>query len=522
MPDEDRCKRVPRTVRFVFLFFALIYSAHAAGPPRNDGRSWPTLHGDLQRSGFHPQFPSGQLELVWRHELWRELTGPRAEVIVGNGLAFMGTYGGRMIAWDAGTGKEQWAVRTEGPIGHSPALENGILYFGSMDRRLRAVEAATGREKWSFAAGEGIWTSPCVWQNRVFFGARDGVFHALDSVTGERAWEFRTGGPILTSASISEDGENVVFASEDLHVYCLATATGALRWKSRKLAGLSVRDYAPLITGGLAIVTTNPVKDFHTILDQHQAMLVKRTGVTIKDPRYIPGTAADVAREQEFLVEFLRAHPEEQTFYAFRLTDGAEPWIAPVLYAGGLHNPPSPPCVNRETDEVFVQLRSAYGTWDGGGEVRPFTCFGRLDLKTGRVALLDHAYPSKEAGRAPGAKDMPWMTFNYIGDETQTLSAAPGRLINTHQGFIGVFDTNTRMAMSVYGKRDTYGGFYGAGNFGWENKGGLEKAAAAGEPYGLVNEWHGPARAIVSTANGKVYFAVGSQLLCLGRREERK
>ena len=68
-------------------------------------RSWPTLHGDLQRSGFYPAFPKGQLKVVWRKELYKELTGTRAEVIVAQGKAFLGTYGGRMIAWDAGTGE---------------------------------------------------------------------------------------------------------------------------------------------------------------------------------------------------------------------------------------------------------------------------------------------------------------------------------------------------------------------------------------------------------------------------------
>jgi len=31
----------------------------AAETARNDGRDWPTLHGDLQRSGFYPKFPGG-------------------------------------------------------------------------------------------------------------------------------------------------------------------------------------------------------------------------------------------------------------------------------------------------------------------------------------------------------------------------------------------------------------------------------------------------------------------------------
>jgi hypothetical protein len=147
--------------------------------------------------------------------------------------------------------------------------------------------------------------------------------------------------------------------------------------------------------------------------------------------------------------------------------------------------------------------------------VRPLTSFGRLDLATGRVTLLDHSYASREPGRPPGAKDMPWMTFNYIGDETQTLSCAADQLVCNHQGFLGVFDFRTRRTARWFGQRDSYGGFYGPANFGWENQGGPAKARAAGQPYGLVNEWHGPARGIASVAGGRLYYHVGSQVLCL-------
>lgn len=489
--------------------------APSAAAETEPSKSWPTLHGNLQRHGYYPSFPDKPLRLVWRKELFPELTGPRAEVIVGGGLAFMGSYAGIMRAWDARTGEERWVFRAKGPIGHSPAYQQGTICFGAMDGRIYALEAATGQPRWQFAADAGVWVSPALAEGLVLFGDRAGVFHALRVADGRPVWRFNTGDRILTTASVSDDGQRTVFASEDMRVYCLETKSGRLLWRSRKLQGLSVRDYFPVIARGLVFVTTNPVKDFHAILGEHQEMLVRRTGFQGKDPRYIPGSPEDVEKEQSMIVEFLRAHPEEQTFYAFRLEDGREPWIAPVLYTGGLHNPPSPPCYNPVTGTLFVQLRSAYGTWDGGGEVRPFTCFGRLDFDTGRVTLVGHGYPSREPGRPPGARDMPWMTFNYIGDETQSLSCAPGLLLCTHQGFLGVLNLETGLTASLYGRRDSYGGFYGPANFGWENQGGLEKARATGQPYGLVNEWHGPARAIVSVAEGRVYFPVGSQVLCL-------
>jgi len=488
-------------------------------PPR-DGSSWPTLHGDLQRSGYSPSFPQGPLRLVWRKELYRELTGPRAEVIVGAGMAFLGTYAGNFYAWDAATGDQKWVLSTGGPIGHSAAYAQGTVFFGSMDGGLRAVDTQSGHVRWSQRGEGGIWVAPAVHAGRVMYGDRRGAFRALDAATGRQLWEYHTDGPILSSASVSRDGSAVVFASEDMHLYCLQTKDGARRWRSRKLAGLTVRDYAPVLVDNLVLVTTAPVKDFHTILGEHQAMLIRRTGFIGKDPRYIPGGDEEVRKEQEFIVEYLRAHPEEQTFYAFRLEDGQEPWVAPLLYTGGLHNPMSPPCFNPVTGEVFTQVRSAYTTWDGGGEVRPLTGFGKLDLATGKVRLLGHGYRSKDPTRAPGDPDKPWGCFNYIGDETQSLSCAPGRLFCTHQGNLGQLDLETGLLANLFGKRDSYGGYYGGANFGWENQGGPARAKASGQPYALVNEWHGPARAIVSVAGSRVFYPVGSQVLCLMGADE--
>jgi outer membrane protein assembly factor BamB len=192
------------------------------------GADWPTFRGDAQRSGFYPSFPKGKLRLAWRKELWRELTGPRAEVIIGEGRAFFGTYAGRMYAWDATSGEQLWTVVTHGPIGHSPAYSEGALYFGSMDRRLRCVDVASGKERWDFEAGEGIWVAPCIAGDLVLFGDRAGTFHALERSTGKERWRCETAGPILTTASLSEDGQRVIFASEDMIVRCVRLQDGKL------------------------------------------------------------------------------------------------------------------------------------------------------------------------------------------------------------------------------------------------------------------------------------------------------
>ena len=100
------------------------------------------------------------------------------------------------------------------------------------------------------------------------------------------------------------------------------------------------------------------------------------------------------------------------------------------------------------------------------------------------------------------------------GASWTTLTCSSEQLFFTHQGHLGALHLKTGLIANLFGKRDCYGGFYGGANFGWENQGGYERAKAAGQPYGLVNEWPGPARAIVSVAGNKVYFPVGSQVIC--------
>jgi outer membrane protein assembly factor BamB len=479
------------------------------------GEEWPTLHGNLQRHGFYESFPAKNLSLVWRKELYREMTGTRAEVIVGDGLAFMGTYQGNLYAWDAQTGDEKWVFRTGRAIGHSPMYADQTVYVGSMDGNLYAVNTQTGKKQWHYATGEGIWSSPVVHMGLVFCGSRDGTFYAVNQADGSLRWKFETEAPILNTASISPDGKRILFASEDMHLYCLERATGDLVWKSNKLPGLSFRDYFPVIIHDTVFITTNPVKDFHTLLGESDNMLLDGLQYAGDDSRYIFASPEKIETEQQKIIQHLKSHPEEQPLFAFNLQDGSEPWVAPILYTGGLHNPLTPPCYNPVRDETYIYVRSAYGVWDGGGEVRSYTGVGTLDIKTGDVGLIVHSHESKDPNRPPGRKDLPWMSFNTIGDETQTLASSPDYLFSIHQGYIGSMNFKTGRCKNLYGKRDTYGGFYGPGNFGWKDQGGREKAKEAGQPYAIINEWHGPARAIVSVCGPYVYYHVGSQVLCL-------
>ncbi|HUT01806.1 MAG TPA: PQQ-binding-like beta-propeller repeat protein [Phycisphaerae bacterium] len=510
-----------------------------AGPARG-GTAWPTLHKDYQRSGYTEEVVTGPYERKWYRDFHDEMIATRVEAIVAEGKCFVGTFAGRLRALSVRDGKTLWTFQAAGPIGASPCYAagpstsstssgqasegQGKLYFGADEGfatgRLYCLNAADGSVVWKYDAGAGIWVSPACdpstgsGQANVYFGDRAGVFHAVSAADGKRAWTFRAGGMILKPASLSPDGKRIVFGAEDMHVYCLDPG-GKLLWKSAKLPGLSLRDQAPTIWRGLAIVRTNPADAFHLVLGRNGDVL-KRIQQAI--PRgdedkvlldkwndlMMHPTPRRRKAEQEGIVRYLRENPHDRTFHALRLKDGSEPWIAPVFYTAGLHNPPTPPTFHPRTGELYTFYRSALSYYLRG--VRRYNALARIRREDGRV---DFVFPERrhDVGRA-------WHAMPMIGDETQALSIMGDWLVDTHQGDIGALNLRTEKVLRIWVGRDTYGGIFGPhvvpGGFQ-----GARELARKGYLTGMANEWHGPDRAICAVAEGRLFWVVGSQVVCL-------
>ncbi|MBI3854180.1 MAG: PQQ-like beta-propeller repeat protein, partial [Planctomycetes bacterium] len=475
--------------------------------------SWTTLHKDPQRSGFTAETVQGPYERKWFRDFHDEMIASRVEAIVAEGKCFVGTFSGRLHALNVADGTTAWTAEAKGPIGHSPLYHSGRVIFGADDGKLHCVKASDGSPVWTFDAGASIWVAPAADGEKVYFGDRAGVFHAVTLKEGRQAWTFKTGGMILKPASLSLDGRRIVFGSEDMHVYCL-DPEGKLLWKSKKLQGLSMRDMAPTIWNGLAIVRTSPADGFHEVMNRDQDFMAKvQRGIPLgqQDKVINDKYAAYILRysperhkaEQEAVLNYLRENPHDQTFYALRLEDGREPWISPVFYTCGLHNPPTAPTFNPKTGECYTYYRTCLTNYSRG--VRPFTGVGRLDPATGLVENLNHAQ-----GDEPG-----WSDFASIGDETQSLSLMGEILLSTHQGTIGGLHPVTRKWFPIYNGRDTYGGIFGPGALpgGWD---GEKKYQREGYLVNMCNEWHGPDRSILAIAEKRMFWVVGSQVVCWG------
>ena len=127
-------------------------------------------------------------------------------------------------------------------------VHEGIIYVGTLDGRVVAINASTGVQKWDYkftttsggascgpaVVSAAIYTTPIVDGDFVYIGTYSGNTYALSIATGARRWFYPevgnmgaiVGSPVLHDATL-------YISSSDGTVYALDTGNGDLRWEDR-------------------------------------------------------------------------------------------------------------------------------------------------------------------------------------------------------------------------------------------------------------------------------------------------
>ena len=142
------------------------------------------LVGQLVKLDPSADVAAGEDPLLWS---WFDNTARPGGVwgtpAVVDGVVYVGTNGGRLVAVSAATGEELWTKRLPGPLWSSPTVVDDVLLMGDCAGDLHAYDLGTGRaeppELWSVSLGGCIEASPAVWAGRVYVGSRDGALYAL-------------------------------------------------------------------------------------------------------------------------------------------------------------------------------------------------------------------------------------------------------------------------------------------------------------------------------------------------------
>jgi len=154
-----------------------------------------------------------QLGLTWFADYDTNLQQEATPLYI-DGVIYVSTAWSKVYAFDARTGKELWQYNPRVPgewavnvccglVNRGIAAYNGRIYVGTLDGRLVAIDAGTGKEVWSVMTIDksqrySITGAPRVVKDRVLignagaeFGVR-GYLTAYDAESGDQIWRFYT------------------------------------------------------------------------------------------------------------------------------------------------------------------------------------------------------------------------------------------------------------------------------------------------------------------------------------------
>ncbi|MFD1610637.1 PQQ-dependent dehydrogenase, methanol/ethanol family [Sphingomonas tabacisoli] len=182
------------------------------------GTDWPSVGRDYKEQRFSPLVQINdrtvsQLGIAWFADL-PDARGLEATPVVVDGTLYVTGPWSKVFAFDAVSGKPLWSFDPKvmgdkgvqaccDVVNRGVAMWKGKLYLGTLDGRLIALDAGTGRQIWSVQTTDPakpytITGAPRVVKDMVIignggaeFGVR-GYVTAYDAATGKKRWRFYT------------------------------------------------------------------------------------------------------------------------------------------------------------------------------------------------------------------------------------------------------------------------------------------------------------------------------------------
>jgi outer membrane protein assembly factor BamB len=196
-------------------------------------------------------------DLIWSY---RAPGAVKASPTLQNGILYFGDYSGHVQAIGERTGHRFWISGSEGALLGSgtfystPAADYGRIFLGNTDGRVYAYDASSGKLDWAVQTGAYVYSSPAVTNApglgpTVYIGSYDGSFRALNARSGHVSWKYDAHGKISGSPTIV--GRTVYFADLATHrTYGLGISTGRVQFE------FDSGSFDPVISDGKNIYLT--------------------------------------------------------------------------------------------------------------------------------------------------------------------------------------------------------------------------------------------------------------------------
>ena len=184
----------------------------------------------------------------------------KASPTLSGGILYFGDYSGHVQAISEKSGRLIWRSGSGGTLLGSgtfystAAVYYGRVFLGNTDGRVYAYDASTGKLDWAVQTGAYVYASPAVTNApglgpTIYLGSYSGTFYAFNARSGHVSWSFDAHGKISGSATII--GKIVYFADLGQHrTYGLGISTGRLLFTRNTGA------FDPVISDGKNIYLT--------------------------------------------------------------------------------------------------------------------------------------------------------------------------------------------------------------------------------------------------------------------------
>jgi outer membrane protein assembly factor BamB len=232
---------------FTSLWCALTFAAPAVAA------DWPVFRGDSAQNGVAREALPDKLAVRWQVRTGTDINTATIEgtaAVVG-GVAFVGAFDDHLHAFDLGTGKEKWKLKT-GAIKTPVGVHNGCVYAGAVEGLLVCADATTGKAKWKINTEAEVSSGVNFSNDLVLFGTSDETLHAVAQADGKPRWTFQVaGGPVLGTPAVAGGKTFAAGCDSTLHVIDATTGkeTGSVPLEGQTGASAAV-------SGGRLVIGT--------------------------------------------------------------------------------------------------------------------------------------------------------------------------------------------------------------------------------------------------------------------------
>jgi outer membrane protein assembly factor BamB len=217
------------------------------------------------------------LDMVTGSVVWRvDLPGPAFGPPTTDGTAVVASWdksgerSGGVVAVEASTGRQRWAVAVPGGGVSAPAVTasgNAVLVAG--DLTARALALASGKEQWRTGldgAGSPEVPPAPVGEGKVLVAHRSGGLDLLDAATGTVEWQLATDGAVVRGGPVvGRDGASFALALDDGRlVKCGPGKPTEIRRAPNRLSGLAAGPAGVLVVAerGAPVNTVQATPDW--------------------------------------------------------------------------------------------------------------------------------------------------------------------------------------------------------------------------------------------------------------------